>query len=50
MNRTDFGVLFREPKFPVIGYADDCLFFAVEIRGLASIFVGLERSLGKDNA
>ena len=50
MSRTDFGVLFREPKFPVIGYAGDVLFSAVEIRGLASILVGLEPSSGKDKA
>ena len=50
MSRTEFGVLFREPKFPVIGYADDVLFSAAEIRELASILVGLEPSSGKDDA
>ena len=48
MSRTDFGVLFREPKFPVIGHADGVLFSSLELRGLASILVGFEPSSGED--
>ncbi len=48
MGRTDFGVLFRRPKFPVIGYADKKLFSAVELSTLASILVCFKPSSGKD--
>ena len=48
MSRTEFGVLFRKPKFPVVGYADRELFSALELSRLASILVRFELSSGKD--
>ena len=48
MGRTDFGVLFRRPKFPVVGYADKELFSALELSRLASILVRFESSADKD--
>ena len=48
MGRIAFGVLFREPKFPVVGYADKELFSALELSSLALILVRFKPSSGKD--
>ncbi len=48
MGRTEFGVLFRKPKFPIVGYTDKELFSALELSRLASILVRFKPSSGKD--
>ena len=44
MSRLRFGVLFREPIFPVVGCADDGLFSARTLDELASVLVRFEPS------
>jgi hypothetical protein len=48
MNRPDFGVLFRRPIFPVVGFADDRLISALDLKMLALILVRLGSSSGED--
>jgi hypothetical protein len=48
MNRPDLGVLFRRPIFPVVGFADDRLFSALDLKTLASIFIRLGASSDED--
>jgi hypothetical protein len=48
MRRTDFGLLFRKPVFPVVGFADNTLFSAQELKTLASILVHLAAPRGED--
>ena len=48
MSRPDFGVLFRRPTFPVVGFADGSLFSALNLKTLASMLVRLDPSSGED--
>ncbi len=48
MSSVDFGVLFREPIFPVGGVVDDRLFSALDLKTLASILVHFIPSSDKD--
>jgi hypothetical protein len=48
MNRPDFGVLFRRPTFPVVGFAYDRLISALDLKMLALILVRFGSSSGED--
>ena len=48
MSSPDFGVLFRGPIFPVVGFVDDRLFSALNLKTLASILIRFVPSSGKD--
>ena len=48
MSSMDFGVLFREPIFPVVGFVNDRLFSALNLKTLASILVRCVPSSDKD--
>ncbi len=48
MSRAEFGVLFRRPIFPVVGFADDRLFSAPDLKTLASILVRFDPSSGEE--
>ena len=49
MNRPDFGVLFHRPTFPVVGFAGDSLFSALDLKTFASILGRLGSSSDEDN-
>jgi hypothetical protein len=44
----DFGVLFREPIFPVVGFVNERLFSASNLKTLASILVRFVPSSDED--
>ena len=48
MSALEFDVLFRRPRFPVVGYADERLFSASNLNALASILVYFDRSTDQD--
>lgn len=48
MSRKDFGVLFREPIFPVVGIANCKIFSAFSMETLASILVRFVPSSDED--
>ena len=48
MAKKGLDILFRRPKFPVVGCADNDLFSATELRTLAAILVRFEPSAGND--
>jgi hypothetical protein len=48
MSVADFGVLFRRPIFPVVGFVDARLFSALDLKTLALTLVRLEPSSGED--
>jgi dTDP-4-dehydrorhamnose reductase len=48
MSRTDFGVLFREPIFPVVGIVNDKIVSAFSMETLASILVRFIPSSDED--
>jgi hypothetical protein len=50
MNRPYLGVLFRRPIFPVVGFAGDRLYSALDLKMLAPILVRLGLSAGGDIA
>ena len=45
MSRPDFSVLFRNPVFPVVGFADGKLFSAADIKTLALILIRFDQSV-----
>jgi hypothetical protein len=48
MSRPDFGVLFRRPIFPVVGFSDHRLFSALDLKTLVVILVRFDLSSGED--
>ena len=48
MSRLECGVLFRRPRFPVVGYADEQFFSAGNLNTLASILVRFDPSSDQD--